>query len=325
LDGGELVRFLADERMYTETDACLRFLRELSGGPAQLAPGTRERYHLYWRGPFSRKQAFTVKSFLATQDLDESDLWLWLDREAAPGYDENQYLLPLRPFLELRRFDPEIEVRDTPIDGSPDLYRDVSPTVRSDLFRHVVLYKHGGVYVDIDMMFLRDLRILRSDPRFAGELCYRWSAHLPYANSAVLALRKGSDAALALLHRCAEMHTCRPKIVLDFDANRDLDLFVVPCVAFDPLWPHHDGQDTYPDAPFRQFGEFFRSFGWRFPKPSIRSHREFFPGAFTYHWHNCWDAPEHESSYFGLFDAVFDRVLRERLGVEPASPGGAGP
>jgi hypothetical protein len=27
------------------------------------------------------KQAFTVKSFLATQDLERSELWLWLDSE----------------------------------------------------------------------------------------------------------------------------------------------------------------------------------------------------------------------------------------------------
>ncbi|MGH9049106.1 MAG: glycosyltransferase [Acidimicrobiia bacterium] len=318
------MRFLADERLYTDTARCLEFLRELDTEAETPPSGQRDRYHLYWHGPFSRKQALAVKSFLATQNLDHTELWLWLDDEAGyEGHAENPYLRPLRPFLQVRRFDPTLEAADTPLQGRSDLYQGARPSPRSDFFRFVVLYKHGGTYVDMDVMFLRDLRMLRSDARFSGEFCYRWSTHLPYGNSAVLALRKESDTALALLARCAETGSCYPRTVLDFDANRHVDLMVVPCVAFDPLWPHHDGQNEYTSAPFSRFPEFFRRFGWWFRRPRLRSHREFFPGAFTYHWHNCWDAPEHEDSYFGLFDAEFDRVLRERLAVEPASPGGA--
>jgi hypothetical protein len=51
-------------------------------------------------------------------------------------------------------------------------------------------------------------------------------------------------------------------------------------------------------------------------RPDIQSHKDFFPGAFTYHWHNFWDAPEHKDSYFGFFNEEFDRILEDKLGIQ---------
>ena len=79
------------------------------------------------------------------------------------------FLRPLLPFLEVRRFDPALETEDTPLAGRPDLHGDGNPVARSNLARFAVLYRHGGVYADMDTMFLRDLRPLFHDPRFAGE------------------------------------------------------------------------------------------------------------------------------------------------------------
>jgi hypothetical protein len=75
-----------------------------------------------------------------------------------------------------------------------------------------------------------------------------------------------------------------------------------------------DGKDsaTHP-VPFTRFSGFFRRFGWFFRRdPNIRSPRDFFPGAFAYHWHNLWNAPEHADSYAGLLDGWFNERLRER-------------
>lgn len=68
------MKFLSDERLYSDTERCLEFLRQLNGGWAAEA-GARERFHLYWSGPPSTKLAFSVKSFLATQNLERSELW----------------------------------------------------------------------------------------------------------------------------------------------------------------------------------------------------------------------------------------------------------
>jgi hypothetical protein len=311
------MRFLEDDRLYSRTDDCLRFLRSLGQGPGGGARRSPRRFHLYWRGAFGRKQAFALKSLLATQEVARDDLWLWLDALAGyEGHERNPFLRPLLPLLRVMPFAAEVEVRGTPIEDRPELYRNVDAAALSNCFRFVTLHRHGGVYADMDTMFLRDLDALFQQSSVTDEFCYRWSAHLPYANTAILALRAGSEVAHALLHRCAEIRSCRPATVLRFDDTRQLPLLVLPCAAFDPLWPHHDGQDRYAGAPYRRFADFFRRFGWRVRRaPTIRSHRDFFPGAFTYHWHNCWDAPEHADSYFGLFETEFDDLLQARLDV----------
>lgn len=311
------MKFLADERLYSHTEECLRFLRELIGDVNDAVPRKTERYHMYWYGDFSSKQAFAIKSFLATQDLKKSELWLWLDAEN--GYSDhtnNPFLSPFLPFLNVMRFDSGTEALDTPLEDRPDMFG-VSPSSRSDFFRHIVLFKHGGVYVDMDTMFLRDISPLLCNEQFDSEFCYRWSAHQNYGSSAVMRLRRQSETGYTLLVRCREQGSCHPRRVLRFEDNIDMELTVLPCVFFDPLWPHYDHKDKYKSAPFNRFEYFFRKFNWGFRrKRSIRSCRDFFPGAFTYHWHNFWDVREHEDSYFGFFNREFDQLIREKLGIE---------
>src|SRR5215212_8485466 len=98
------MRFMPDERLYSDADYCLRYLREAETANRAVPGG--ERYHLYWSGLFSEKQAFAVKSVLATQDVGDGDVWLWLD--AANGYEaheRNRVLAPLLPHLTVRPFD----------------------------------------------------------------------------------------------------------------------------------------------------------------------------------------------------------------------------
>jgi hypothetical protein len=105
--------------------------------------------------------------------------------------------------------------------------------------------------------------------------------------------------------------------VLRFEDNVELDLTVLPCVFFDPLWPHHDHKDKYKSAPIDRFEDFFRKFDWWFRRNrNLRSHRDFFPGAFTYQWHNLWESREHKNSYFGLFNKEFDILLSAKLGID---------
>lgn len=304
------MRFLADERLYWDTEYCLRFLRELERSNHDNA-AAGERYHLYWYGPFSTKQAFAVKSLLATQEVKRGEVWVWLDAEDGyAGHKRNAILRPFAPHLSVRPFDPVVECRGTPLENSPELYRGVSPAARSDLFRFITLYKHGGVYLDMDMMLLRDMGELFRQPFLSDEFCYRWSSDLPSANTAVLRLRRRGETVQAIMERCVEMGACDPRVVLRFDGNERLDLTVLPCPFFDPLWSHADGKDRFEGAPFDGFEGFFRKFGWRFrPSRSVHSYREFFAGAFAFHWHNQWDAPEHDRSYFGRFDREFDALL----------------
>lgn len=319
------MRFLDDPSLYRSTARCLDYLRAL-GPPPEPTPGRdREPLHVYWQGPFGRKPALAVKSALATQDGRRTELWLWLDAETGyEGHEESPFLRPLLPLLRVRPWRLAVEAAGTPLAERPELFERARPAQRSDYVRLLVLHNHGGTYVDADTLLLRDLGRLRDDPLLGGELCYQWSAR-PYANTAVLRLDRGSPVARRLLERCVEREDPRPPAILRFDSGDELDLLVLPCAFFDPLWLHHDGHDLYAGAPLRRFGDFFRPFGVRHRRRrEIRSYRDFFPGAFAYHWHNLWDARERRRSYFGLFEAELDALLRARLGVEAAAPSRAG-
>jgi len=99
--------------------------------------------------------------------------------------------------------------------------------------------------------------------------------------------------ALALLEGCAASGDTRPHTALRFEGREELDLTVLPCFFFDPLWPHNDRRDRYRAAPLKRFDDFFA-------------------GAFAYHWHGRWSAPERERSYFGWFQREFANGLRAR-------------
>jgi hypothetical protein len=316
------MRFLSDLRLYADTDACLRFLRNHTSPALASTDADPERYHLYWRGTFGPKQAFVLKSFLATQHQPGTDLWLWLDADSGyDGHTDNPYLQPLLGAVTVKRFAPSAESLDTPVAERDDLY-EVPTVLRSDFFRYVVLYKYGGTYVDFDVMFLRDLRELRGLPEVTDEFCYWWP-NQPFANTAVLRLAAGGAAATSILERAAQLGTCHPGATLSFPDTRDLDLLVLPSACFDPLWLEITFDATYRHLPFTRFSDFFRRFA---PEPheaalhqlwwlSLRDNpfQQFFPGAFSYHWHNYWTAPEHLDSYFGVFREAFNETLSRSL------------
>jgi hypothetical protein len=311
------MRYLADERLYTDTGYCLRYLRE-APPPAVSRWSEPELYHVYWSGRFTRKVALAIKSFLATQDLSRSELWLWLDG-LDPGRGERDPLLaPLLPFITVKRFDAAAEARDTPLERRTDLYESARKVVRSDFHRLVTLFRHGGVYVDADTLFLRDLRELPLPEELPAEFCSRWSGR-PWVNTALTRLERESAVGLWLLSRADAQNSCRPQELTRAAEGEelDVDLLVLPSGLFDPLWLHVDRVDVFADRPFDSFPDFFRPFGWRFRrKPEIRSYRDLFPGAFAYHWHNLWQARERASSYFGLVEAELDAELRERIGMD---------
>jgi hypothetical protein len=304
------MKFLDDASLYGRVDRCLNYLRQLSPPPGRPLPPP-DRFHFYWYGNFSAKQALAVKSWLATQD-PRSELWLWLDADSGyAGHQDNRWLRPLLPYIQVRKYDPASAAEGTPLAGRADLQRPPKLALRADCFRFVTLYHYGGIYIDIDTMLLRDFGTLLAC--FDREFCYRWSAHMPFANSAVLRLRKGSATALRLLERCAAKNSCHPRHALNFGEQKDLDLLVLPCPFFDPLWPHADRLDTSLAAPFDEFDQFFRPFNSRYrPWPEIHGVADFFPGAFAYHWHNGWKEPEVETSYYGLFNREFDERLARR-------------
>jgi hypothetical protein len=261
-------------------------------------------FHAYWYGEFGSKQAFCLKSFLCTQDLNKVHVILWLDHEQGfNGYESNQYLKDIIPLITIKCYSVKEEAFGIiPIEQIDEIFTNKDLVHKSDAFRLIILAKHGGVYFDLDIMFLRDLSQL-----LEKEFCYAWETQ-PYANTAILSLSKGGNTVRYLLKKSKKLMQYHPRFTFNYSDKMLSNLLVYPCTFFDPLWM--EKVPSYNELPLNKFSDFFRKFDNEFhKKPNINSFKDFFKGCFTYHWHNQWDVKEYQNSYFGLFSKEFNELF----------------
>ncbi len=315
-------KHLPDKKLYTDNAYARQVLAngfELNKaeGTGTRQPGEKTAFHSYWYGKVGRKQAFSIKSFLVTQNLERCEVILWLDiSNGFDGYGRNPYLMPLLPFITVKAFDPKPEIKGTPWENSINLIDHkkegadgrmedgVDLAKRADAFRFIVLYNYGGVYFDLDVLFLRDFTDL-----LVSEFCYAWEDQ-PFANSALLYLKRKSAIATYILQKSIRKRTVLPWVIFYYSDNKLKDLLVYPCAFFDPLW---QGGDKLEKVPFKNLEAFFEPFGDKFTNQyAIKSHKDFFAGCYAYHWHNQWKKPEPENSFFGLLEAEFNKALKIR-------------
>ncbi|KAI0375296.1 hypothetical protein BV20DRAFT_960400 [Pilatotrama ljubarskyi] len=177
------------------------------------------------------------------------------------------------------------------------------PVILSDLVRFVLCHRYGGVYLDVDMLFLRDWEELWGWP---GAFSYRWS-HEDRYNTAVLRLRRGSALGTFLLRTALRNgFDFHPITVTQYlkEAHMERLLFRVPDALFDPAWLNTDHRKPRPwssieylqrDRPaqpfFTDFDNFFNTPPEMSGAPSVVGFDSFFRGAFLYHYHNEWWKP----------------------------------
>ena len=307
-------KHLRDQQLYFDNDYALKRLSEgidlyNEGIKPDKDLNTLTTYHCYWYGEIGRKQVFSLKTFLCTQDLHRCKVILWLDIfDGYENYILNPYLQEILPFIEVRLYDPFDEVKNTPWADNVDLaIQDTSYTglvKRADAFRYLTLYNYGGVYFDLDVMFLKDLSDLLNI-----EFCYAWE-NQPYANSAVFNLFRCSKIATYLMAKCIENLIVSPWDVFKYEDLKLSNLYVLPCAFFDPIWQGL-GNGKYPIS---NFHDFFRPFDTDYKNSlGIQSYKAFFPGCYCYHWHNEWKTPEFENSFYGFFEKQFNEIFKFRF------------
>ncbi len=149
---------------------------------------------------------------------------------------------------------------------------------RSNLLRHLAQAKHGGIYVDLDTVVLRDLRGL-----LGAGVVYQWCAH-PWGNSAICAFSPRDS--YRLLEECrrridaGELDPFHPRTLFAFARELPgVDVLVLPVFLFDPLWPAAERREVRLEA-------FLDT-----PSAVPLELSTFWPGAYCYHWHNGWQIP----------------------------------
>lgn len=252
--------------------------------------------HAYWYGEIGRKQAFSILSYLATQDLSKTEVWLWLDEESGyTNYEQNAYLKELIPYIKVKKYNPKKELKGVPCFNRIIFTQKDNLAYRADGFRLLALYKYGGLYFDLDICFLENILCICGKQ----DWCYGWEKQA-YANNALLYFPKdGEQRLIQYLFFKAQRKAPMPWAILNYKDQRLRNLIVYPYQIFDPAWLNRNNEATD-----ESFDRFFQQDGFL---------EEFYPGAFAYHWHNRWEMAVENGSNFAVFEKRYWEILKEKV------------
>jgi mannosyltransferase OCH1-like enzyme len=158
----------------------------------------------------------------------------------------------------------------------------------SDEMRLVILYKHGGFYFDMDVVFLNDMSGLAEK-----EFAYEWE-RMPYANNAILHMHQHSPKARTLIQKIVNTNDPYAPRLYAYDFLKQIGLDVLDCHLFDTGW----FDDCSPEL---HMSRFFKTV------QDPVNINEFSKGSYVYHWHNKWDHPIEPGSIAALLLERFSR------------------
>ncbi|KFY85945.1 hypothetical protein V500_08006 [Pseudogymnoascus sp. VKM F-4518 (FW-2643)] len=185
----------------------------------------------------------------------------------------------------------------------------------SDAARLIILHLHGGVYLDIDMLLLRDMRPLLLPGRAFSE---RWGAHEDPTlyNNALVALPANSSMSSYLLTGGTRMGLMYHFMILGrmmvSEGRNEVDpergLLKLESAFFDPPWPAMDGMATA-----RISDDEWSAYDGEMAPVSEhgnnRTMENFFRGAWAYHMHNQWNAVYEQGSWIDVIARSHDRFF----------------
>ncbi|ORY79869.1 hypothetical protein BCR37DRAFT_381302 [Protomyces lactucae-debilis] len=359
---------------WRNTRGCVDFLRFQEDQylviPAKSASACTEtvKYHTYWRGKLTWRVEFMIKSWLYTQNLECSELHLWLDADYDPEIVEtakaSSIYNALRPIVDsglliVREWKYPSFVHIAPEHQEEDFFGETQLHFRrhhiptgavavSDSFRFIVLHQEGGLYIDMDTMFLKDFRPLlaTSDLAFAE----RWGVHNDVSeyNTAYLRLQANSSLSAHIIQGAVKMGmNFHPRAIgrMLVRSGRVEELVMFETGLFDPLWSEFDrGRVGRCCAPcLTSFTEFFQpgrirnewnTLDQEYNKmaaadrhamlgsassalipaePSYnRTLSNFYRGAYTHHIHNQWSKLPVPGSWAWVADTTYNQFLSKQ-------------
>jgi len=250
-------------------------------------------FHVYWYGKLDRKQILCINSYLKTQNLSKTKLWVWLDYKTFT--EENINLIPKHKNIEIKKYIPNEEAKGTLFEKNPHLNQDKYLKFRSDLARVIFLYKYGGVYFDLDMILIKNF-----DSLLNIEFCYSWSFEKK-GNNGLLRLFKKSQNCIDLMNKynrtVSPFNLLGQNFYLGYNKiifTDDINLYCLPCVLFDPVWILFDTNKTSKYSKLNNFDNFFK-------KTNEDINKFFNNKIYAYHWHS-------RNNYFIEKDSYFNKL-----------------
>lgn len=258
----------------TDYESTLQIARTLKG-----EYDTPVIFHCFWRGEISEKHLLSIESCYRTNCAGtKNTIYFWTEKISDP----HNYLPLMSPYCIVRSFDIHEEIKNTFMHDwmlYPDFVQNT--ILYSDFVRLVMLYKYGGVWFDLDNLFLRSMAPLFAN--YQQHIClYQWE-NQKNPNNAIIVCLNPKNAEMEYILNVLYQHRAiyiPPIYSCSYDVP--LPVLVLPCSWFDADWI---------DNPFHmEWDDFFKG------TTSSYSLDSFHSGAFTYHWHNRWNAPIEENS-----------------------------
>ena len=287
--------------LYHDYEKCLEHLKNLD---INVKDNESNNFHIYSEIR-NRKELLCIKSYFATQDYKKHKLILWSDYDVT----DNELLKPFKEYIDFRIYDPVELSKDTPVEGKSFInQRDNLYYLNSDLLRLLCCYKYGGCWVDMDIVFLRDMSCLLKD-----EFLYVWGSDLNFEEQGccgtVMNLKKGSKLGQLFLEEIQNSpmvsnSTCWGKSLFGSVYKNKMKFDILPCAYFNTEWGINY---KYPGA-----GDVIEA-QW-FSKP-LKNNDDLFTSAFTWHWHNSTHKKDEivEDSKFNKFEKIIDKKLEEKF------------
>ena len=267
------INFKDNTVLYEDFEACVEFLDQVKDSDFEY-PEEKVKFHIYSeiRTP---KELMAVKSYLATQELEKTELFIWSDYDIS----ENELLKPYRDLVTLKIYDAESEAVGTPLEGNPKLkMKDPKYYLQSDLARILLLYKYGGVWYDMDVILLRDFK-----PILDQEYMYMWGSETDFRNqgacATVLAGKPKSEFMTELVSELINTPprpgtTCWGKNMFA-SLYRRYEYNIMPAAFFNIEW--------YINRKYPGLGDHIESQWFKSP---LQDEKHLFLSSFGWHWHN---------------------------------------
>ena len=248
---------------------------------------------VYWIGDnVNYKHSVVLKSFLATQNLENATLKIYSDMDLS----NNKFFERYKNFkqIEFHIFDVESEIIGTKYESfryinEIKMHR-FNAAYESDFFRLLMLHKFGGFYIDFDVILLRDL-----SPLLEYDFLYQWGAYPNnMINGAIMHLKKDSNVNKALTNAILNTPdisglasvTWASTLYLTVKPNCP-DLIIFPAAFFNSEWQ---------SSCHVNLGHLLE------PLKKHEYSNMLYDGCFTWHWHNRWGEEIEEGSKFNILD-----------------------
>jgi hypothetical protein len=124
-------------------------------------------FHCYWNGTLNEKHYNSILScYYFNVYNNKHKIIVWLENNAPNKYNDE-----ISKYAEIRQFSLDYEKKETFLENYKPSYTGI--TYYADFIRSLLLYKYGGIWFDLDCLFLRSFDPLFS--KFENDICvYQW-------------------------------------------------------------------------------------------------------------------------------------------------------